>query len=97
MIGLTPQQSRALHIIRRYHAEHGWVPSASFIAESLGHPHNREIGQSLLDALVERGHLIRISRHTYRLNHEPIPADPLSHGWRFISVDQLPQASEGRA
>lgn len=91
MIGLTKQQSRALTAIRAYHAKWGRVPKLDALAELLGVSSKGSVHR-LVVGLTERGHLIDTGKGRYRLNHEPIPSDPLAHGYRFIPVEALPQA-----
>ncbi len=91
MIGLTKQQSRALAVIRAYHAQWGRVPSMRQLARLLGLATTSR-AHEVITALTERGYLTKDTggRYArYRLNHDSIPSDPLAHGWRFIPVENL--------
>jgi SOS-response transcriptional repressor LexA len=94
MIGLTKQQSRALTVIRAHHAQWGRVPSMRQLARLLELATTSRVHE-VITALTERGYLTKDTGGRdarYRLNHDPIPSDPLSHGWRFIPVEDLPAA-----
>ena len=87
-IGLTAQQSRALTAIRAYHAQWGRVPKLDDLGAAIGVSNKGNVHR-IVTCLVERGHLLSAGNGRYRLNHEPIPSDPLANGWRFIPVEDL--------
>lgn len=91
MIGLTKQLSRALTVIRSHHAQWGSAASMRQLARLLGLATTSR-AHEVITALTERGYLTKetTGRYArYRLNHDPIPSDPLAHGWRFIPVEDL--------
>lgn len=90
-LGLTARQKQALDAIRAYHAQTGRVPTFDVLASRLGLSVNsRSAAHRLVCELVDRGYVTREGHGAYRLVHLPLPTHPLSHGWRFIPVSNLP-------